>query len=152
MRPRFLDPLSPLGEISSFTLISDWNIGLQANAFHMSMTTGKLSLAYRLETSALLKWLSRVSLTDLKQMPNGDHGAWHSRQVSLASRPDSQRRVAGVADFYQDVSLASHLIADAILASPRIDSRKSRSDRCRTSCQSIGTKYLENKGGPALKD
>ncbi len=73
MRPRFLDPLSPLGEISSFTLISDWNVGLRVNAFHMSMTTGKLSLAYRPETSAIWKSLSRVSLTRLKQMPNGDH-------------------------------------------------------------------------------
>ena len=27
MRPRFLDPLSPFGEISSFTLITDWCVG-----------------------------------------------------------------------------------------------------------------------------
>ena len=27
MRPRFLDPLSPFGEISSFTLIGDWCVG-----------------------------------------------------------------------------------------------------------------------------
>lgn len=27
MRPRFLDPLSPFGEISSFTLITDWYAG-----------------------------------------------------------------------------------------------------------------------------
>ena len=41
MRPRFLDPLSPLGEISSLTLPSDWYVGHRVNAFHMSMTTGK---------------------------------------------------------------------------------------------------------------
>ncbi len=52
MRPRFLDPLSPLGEISSFTLISDWNVGLRVNAFHMSMTTGKPMACLQRQVSA----------------------------------------------------------------------------------------------------
>ena len=67
MRPRFLDPLSPLGEISSFTLISDWYVGLRANAFHMSMTTGKPLARLRRARYRAEKALSLISSTRLKQ-------------------------------------------------------------------------------------
>lgn len=70
MRPRFLDPLSPFGEISSIALMTNWRVGRSSKCVSLEHDDRQVNdLPTVREVSAARTICHRVSSTRLKQLP-----------------------------------------------------------------------------------